>query len=96
MLARVVSFEGVSQERIDQLTQEMNSGEQPADIPATEMLLLHDPDSQKSMAILFFENEDDYARGHATLDAMPSDNTPGSRTGVGKYNVATRMTSTRA
>ena len=47
MLARVVSFEGVSQERIDQLTEQMNSGEQPADIPATEMLLLHDPENGK-------------------------------------------------
>ena len=48
------------------------------------------------MAILFFENEDDYARGHATLDAMPTGDTPGNRTGIGKYNVATRMTSSRA
>lgn len=96
MIARVVSFEGVSQERIDQLSQEISSGEPPAEIPATEMMLLHDPDNQRSMAILFFETEDDYARGHATLDAMPSGDTPGSRTGVAKYQVATRMVTSRA
>ncbi len=96
MLARVVSFEGVTQDRIDQLAQEISSGDPPDDIPATEMMLLHDPDNERSIAILFFETDDDYARGHATLDAMQTGDTPGSRTGVGKYKVAARVTPTRA
>ena len=44
--------------------------------------------ASKSVAIVFFENEDDYKVGDATLDAMPTDDTPGSRTSVTKYDVA--------
>jgi hypothetical protein len=90
-LARVVAFDGVDSERIAQMRQEMEGGERPDDIPATEIIVLHDPESSKSLAIVFFENEEDYARGHATLDAMPATETPGQRTSVTKYDVAIRM-----
>ena len=92
-VARVVSFDGVSSERMEQMKQEMSGGERPPDVPATEIVVLHDPDAEKSLVILFFDNEDDYARGNAALNAMPAGDTPGSRTGVQKYNVATRMSS---
>jgi hypothetical protein len=91
-LARVVSFDGVSSDRIAQLTSEIEGGEQPEGMNATEMLLLHDPDSDQAMAILFFDNEDDYRKGDEILSAMPAGDTPGNRTGVNKYQVATRMT----
>ena len=90
-LARVVTFEGVSQERIEEVRSRIESGERPEGVPATEILLLHDPDSEKSMAIQFFENEDDYRTGEATLSAMPAPDTPGQRTSVTKYRVAGRM-----
>jgi len=90
-LARVVSFSGVTNERMEELTQRIRQDPRPNDIPASEMMLLHDPDSETSLAILFFENEDDYRRGDATLDAMPADDTPGSRGGVTKYKVAFRV-----
>jgi hypothetical protein len=90
-LARVVAFDGVDSERIAQMRQEMEGGERPEDIPATEVIVLHDPESSKALAIVFFENEEDYARGDATLDAMPADETPGQRTSVTKYDVAIRM-----
>lgn len=89
--ARVVSFEGVSQERIDDVRGRIESDERPEGVPATEMILLHDPESEKSLAIMFFENEDDYATGDATLSAMPTPDTPGRRTSVTKYRVAGRM-----
>jgi hypothetical protein len=88
--ARVVSFEGVDQSRIQQLKQQIEEGERPEDIPAKEIMVLHDPEGQKSLAILFFETEDDYRRGDATLDAMPATDTPGKRTSVTKYEVAVR------
>jgi hypothetical protein len=91
-LARVVSFEGVDEERIRQLERELREGEQPDDIPATEMIVLHDPDSATSLAIVFFENEDDYRRGDEALNAMPTGDTPGRRTSVARYNVAIRLT----
>ena len=90
-LARVVTFDGVSQESIEGVRSRIESDERPEGLPATEILLLHDPDSQKSMAIQFFENEDDYRTGDATLSAMPTPDTPGQRTSVTKYQVAGRM-----
>jgi hypothetical protein len=90
-LARVVSFEGVSKERMDQMKSEMNDAERPADVPATEILVLHDAEAEKSLVVVFFENEDDYQRGDAALSAMPVGETPGRRTSVTKYDVAMRM-----
>ena len=90
-IARVVTFDGVDSDRIQQMKQEMESGERPDDIPATEIIVLHDADASKSIAIVFFDNEDDYKRGDAALDAMPAGDTPGQRTSVAKYDVAIRM-----
>ena len=91
-LARVVSFEGVSQEHMDELARTVNDGEKPEGLPATEMILLYDPDAENSLAIVFFDNEDDYRQGDATLGAMPTSDTPGRRTSVTKYEVAARVT----
>ena len=91
-LARVVSFEGVSSERMAEMQREMEGGERPAEVPAKEIVVLHDPESDKSLVILFFENDADYKRGDETLSAMPADETPGRRTSVTKYQVAFRVT----
>ena len=91
-LARVVTFDGVSKQRIDEMKREMEAGDRPDDVPAKEFLMLHDPETEKSLAILFFDSEDDYARGDAALNAMPAGDTPGQRTSVTKYEVAARMT----
>ncbi len=92
-LARVVSFENVSKDRIEELKREMASAEGPPEgIPATEILVLHDADAEKSLVVVFFDSEDDYAQGDATLSAMPTGDTPGQRTSVSKYDVAVRMT----
>lgn len=92
-LARVVAFEGVTSERIEQLRREIGESDGPPDdVPATELMILHDPAGEKSLAILLFESEDDYARGDAALDAMPRDGTPGRRVSVAKYEVAMRKT----
>jgi hypothetical protein len=92
-LARVVTFEGVDDARIAQLKENIESGERPENLPASELIILHEPGSQKSIAIMFFENEADYQQGHEVMDAMPADDTPGKRTSVTKYNVAVRATS---
>ena len=92
-LARVVTFDGVSRDRIEEMKREMGEGDPPEGLDATEFLVLHDPEAEKSLVILFFENEDDYKRGDELLNAMPAGDTPGQRTSVMKYNVATRMTS---
>jgi hypothetical protein len=91
-LARVVSFSGVDKARIEQVKQQINEGARPEEVPATEILVLHDPNGEASLAILFFETEEDYRRGDETLNAMPTDDTPGRRTSVTKYDVAVRRT----
>jgi hypothetical protein len=91
-LARVVSFDGVDSDRIAQLTRDIEGGDQPEGMNATEMLLLHDADNDQALAIVFFENEDEYRKGDEVLSSMPTGDTPGRRTGVTKYQVATRMT----
>lgn len=91
-LARVVRFEGVDSDRVRQMQSEMEGGERPENLPATEFLLLHDSQSDEALAIVFFDSEEDYAQGDATLSAMPTGDTPGKRTSVDKYDVAIRMT----
>jgi hypothetical protein len=95
-LARVVSFDGVSSDRIAEMRRDMQDDEQqPEGLNATEMIMLHDPDSERSLVILFFDNEDDYRQGDEILSAMPAGDTPGRRSGVAKYEVAHRMTAER-
>lgn len=91
-LARVVSFEGVGRERMAELAREVQEGDRPDDLPASEVILLHDPEGERALAILFFESEEDYRRGDETLEAMPAEETPGRRTSVSRYEVAVRMT----
>jgi len=91
-LARVVTFEGVDQARMDEMDREMQEGQPPEGFPGTEIIVLHDPEAEKSLVVVFFETEEDYKRGDEMLSAMPAGDTPGRRTSVTKYNVATRMT----
>jgi hypothetical protein len=92
-VARVVSFEGVSKDRMQQMGQEMEQGQPPEGMPSAEILILNDADAEQSLAIVIFDSEDDYRRGDEILNAMPSDQTPGRRTSVKKYDVAVRMKS---
>ena len=90
-LARVVTFDGVSKERMDEMDREMQGGQPPEGMPPAELIVLHDPDAEKSLVLVIFENEDDYRKGDEILSNMPAGDTPGQRTSVTKYNVAMRM-----
>jgi len=90
-LARVVQFEGVSQERVDEMKQRMQGGEPPEGLPPMEFVWLHDADGGKSLVIQFFDSEEDLKRAAAVLEAMPADETPGQRTSVTTYAVAHRQ-----
>jgi hypothetical protein len=90
-LARVVSFDGVSSDRMAEIQREKHTNYRPDDVPAKEIVVLHDPEGEKSLVILFFETDDDYKRGDEALNAMPAGDTPGKRTSVAKYQVAFRM-----
>jgi len=90
-LARVVSFEGVDSDRMAEMEREMQGGERPENVPAKEIVVLHDPEADQSLVIIFFDNDEDYRRGDEALNAMPAGDTPGRRASVTKYNVAFRM-----
>ena len=89
-LARVVAFEGVGKDRVEEVKREMSEGSPPEGVPAAEFILLHDPEAERSLAIVFFDNEEDYRKGDEALDAMPARDTPGRRTSVARYEVALR------
>jgi hypothetical protein len=91
-LARVVSFDGVSSDRMAEMQREMQDSGRPEEVPAKEIVVLHDPEGEKSLVILFFDTDDDYRRGDEALNAMPAADTPGRRASVTRYEVAFRMT----
>jgi hypothetical protein len=45
-LARVVTVEGVSKDRMDEMDREMREGQPPEGFPAAEMVALHDPEAE--------------------------------------------------
>jgi hypothetical protein len=90
--ARVVTFEDVDADRMQDVRRQISGGERPEGLPASEMMLLHDPASNRAIAVMFFDSEADYAQGDRALDAMPADATPGRRSSVGRYEVVVRVT----
>jgi hypothetical protein len=90
-VARVVFFDGVDANRAEEMKREMQSGDPPEGMPSSEIAVLHDPEAERSLVVVFFESEADYAAGDAILDAMPASDTPGKRASVTKYDVITRM-----
>ena len=91
MLARAVTFDGVSSDRMNQMRQEMEGGQPPEGLDAKELIVLHDPETEKSLVLVFFEDEDSYRRGDELLSSMPAGDTPGQRTSVTRYDVAMRQ-----
>jgi hypothetical protein len=92
-LARVVTFDGVSKGRMQEMQTEMEGNDPPEGFPSAELLVMHDPDAEQSLVVVVFDNEDDYKKGDKILSAMPAGDTPGQRTSVRKYDVAMRMKS---
>src|SRR3954471_24772337 len=90
-LARVVEFEGVTGDRVEEMKRETSEQDPPEGLPATEVVVLHDAEQEKALVVVFFDSEDDYARGDEILSAMPGEDTPGRRTSVRKCEVAVRM-----
>lgn len=87
---RAVTFDGVSSERAAQMREEMSGAEPPEGLAATELVLLHDAGAETSLVLIFFDTEEDYAKGDEILNAMPSGDTPGRRTSVTRYEVVAR------
>ena len=92
-VARVVTFDGVTKDRMEEMNREMSEGEPPEGFPPSELIVLHDAEAEKSLVVVIFETEDDYNRGDEMLNAMPAGDTPGKRTSVTRHDVAHRMKS---
>src|SRR5262245_65966233 len=71
-LARVVMFDGVSTDRMNEMRSQMEGGEQPEGMNAKEIVVLHDPEAERSMVVLFFDSEEGYRRGGEVLDGVHS------------------------
>lgn len=94
MLARVARWEGASAEGLsssaEQIRREADEkGGPPEGVPSKGLLLLHDADAGKAMAIALFETEADYEEGDRTLSEMsPPGDGFGQRVAVEKFEVA--------
>lgn len=95
MLARVVTWEGGNAEAMEKSAADIqadSSDGPPPGVPAKEFLLLQDTANGKAVAIVTFENEDDYRQGDETLNAMdPPGDGMGQRISVEKFEVAARF-----
>ena len=95
MYARVVRFEGATAEALDDSAARIRSDAEsgpPEGVPAKQFLLLNDKENGRSMAIMLFETEEDYAQGDATLNSMdPPGEGMGQRVGVDKYEVGAQL-----
>lgn len=97
MLARVARWEGADAKSLEESAAEIRSqaeagGGPPPGVPAKGFLLLQDPAAGKAMAIMFFENEDDYRQGDETLNSMsPPGGGMGERVSVEKFELAVQV-----
>lgn len=97
MYARVARFEGADaatmQETAAQIRADAESaGGPPEGVPAKGLLLLHDTEGGKALAISLFDSEDDYRQGDETLNSMsPPSGGIGQRVSVEKYEVAVKV-----
>ena len=87
-LARVVEFDGVGKERLEEMRQQMEGEAPPEGVPVKEIIVLHDADAEKAVAVLFFDSEEDYRQGNEALNAMPTEDTLGKRSLVKKYDAS--------
>ena len=91
-VARVVEFDGVTKERLEEMKREMQGSAPPEGVPIKEMIVLHDGEEDRAVVVLFFDSDEDYRQGDEALNAMPADETPGRRSSVKKYDVVVRET----
>lgn len=90
MLARVVTFEGGTEEGIrrgmEQLRSEASSGP-PAGVKSSGLTVLVDSEGGRVIFIGLFANEDDLRESEAVLEQMSPPEGAGSRSSVDVYEV---------
>src|SRR4029077_1856715 len=96
MCARVATFEGGdgAKAAAEIRSRDEAQGGPPPGLPAKKLLILNDASNQKTLAIAFFETEEDYRQGDATLSSMSppaGENSMGERAGVEKFEVVLEL-----
>lgn len=93
MLARVARWEGATAEGLRSSAEMIRKdaeerGGPPPGVPSKGIMLLHDHEGGKAIAIGLFETEADYEEGDRTLNEMsPPGEGFGQRVAVEKYEV---------
>jgi hypothetical protein len=83
MHVRVVRFNDVDPDRVEQLVAELDEAEgPPAGIKATGLQILLDRDQRTSVVLQFFDSADDMRDSEAAFDSMDPGDTPGERASV--------------
>ncbi len=96
MHARVATFEGGNPDQVREMVEDIDrrsdSGP-PEGVPAVGLLVLHQPDQAKVLAISLFETEEDLKQGDATLNSMdpPTPGGMGRRTSVEMFEVPIKL-----
>ncbi len=93
MYARVATFEGVEPDQVDLAVERMGQeAGPPPGVPGKRFMMLADKNNRKTMAIGFFETEEDLHTGDAALNTMdPPTTGMGRRTSVEFYEVAVEL-----
>jgi hypothetical protein len=96
MHARVATFEGGDPAQVRQMVEQINdrsASGPPEGVPAVSLLVLHQPNEGKVLAISLFKTEEDLQQGHATLDSMdpPVPGGMGKRGSVEMYEVGVKI-----
>ncbi len=96
MHARVATFEGGDPDHVGRMVAEINersASGPPEGVPAVGLMVLHQPDQGKVLAISLFETEADLKQGDATLNSMdpPVPGGMGRRASVEMYEVGVKI-----
>jgi hypothetical protein len=77
---RVVRFTDVSTDRINALAEQIKTVDGPPEgVPSVGIQVLHDESQGTAVVVQLFDSAEDMAAGGAALEAMPSEDTPGTR-----------------
>lgn len=96
MHARVATFEGGNPDQVRQMVEEISRRSEsgpPEGVPAIGLLVLHQPNEGKVLAISLFETEENLQKGDATLSSMnpPVSGGMGRRASVEMFEVPIKL-----
>jgi hypothetical protein len=85
LFVRVVRFEDVDPDRVEQISREIGTGDEsrrPEGIKATGLHMVLDRDQRTVVVLQFFDSAQDMADSEAAFDSMDPGDTPGKRVSV--------------